>query len=299
MARQAAPANWAFECGSRQMARLAALLAGLFLAACEQKAADSNGGGEGRPSRVVSLDYCADQFVLKLADREQILALSPDATMDFSYMREAAAGLLKVRPVAEDVLTLQPDLVVRSYGGGPRAAALYARAGVPVLQVGWASTVDSEELDSIPGLIQHMADGLGQPERGRKLVAEFRARLSAIQPRADGGDTLYMTPSGVTSGPGSLVHELLLAAGLKNFQREPGWRSIPLERLAYEQPDLVAAAFFESRTNHPNAWSAMNHPVAQAQLADREVVSIHGAWTSCGGWFLVEAVEALAAGTAQ
>lgn len=280
------------------MARLAALLAGLLLAACDQEAADGSGGGE-RPSRIVSLDYCADQFVLKLADRDQILALSPDAEMDFSYMREAAGGLPKVRPFAEDVLVLQPDLVVRSYGGGPQAAAHYARAGVPVLQVGWASTVDGEELDSIPSLIQHMADGLGQSERGRALVAEFRARLAAIQPRDDGGDTLYMTPSGVTTGPGSLVHELLLAAGLTNFQRKPGWRSIPLERLAYEQPDMVAAAFFESRTNHPNAWSAMNHPVARAQLADREVVSIHGAWTSCGGWFLVEAIEALATGAAQ
>ncbi len=281
------------------MARLAALLAGLLLAACDQVAADGNAGGNERPSRIVSLDYCADQFVLKLADKEQILALSPDAEMDFSYMREAAGGLPKVRPVAEDVLVLKPDLVVRSYGGGPRAAAHYARAGVPVLQVGWATTVDSEELDSIPGLIQHMADGLGQSERGRQLVAELRARLAAIQPRANGGEALYMTPAGVTSGPGSLVHELLLAAGLKNFQREPGWRSIPLERLAYQQPDLVAAAFFESRTNHPNAWSAMNHPVARAQLADREVISIHGAWTSCGGWFLVEAVEALAAGAAR
>ena len=45
------------------------------------------------PQRIVSLDYCADQYVLKLADEEQILAISPDAVKDFSYMREAAAGV--------------------------------------------------------------------------------------------------------------------------------------------------------------------------------------------------------------
>lgn len=281
------------------MAGRAALLVGLLLASCEQQSVDKDAGGGERPSRIVSLDYCADQFVLKLADREQILALSPDAEMDFSFMRDAADGLPKVRPVAEDVLTLQPDLIVRSYGGGPNAGAHFARAGVPVLQVGWATTVDGEELDSIPSLIQHMADGMGQTERGRELVAEFRSRLAAIQPRRNGGETLYMTPAGVTTGPGSLVHELLLAAGLENFQRLPGWRSIPLERLAYEQPDLVAAAFFESRTNHPNAWSAARHPVAKSQLENLEVVSIQGAWTSCGGWFLVEAVEALAASAAK
>ncbi|MCA8893462.1 MAG: ABC transporter substrate-binding protein, partial [Hyphomonas sp.] len=71
----------------------------------------------------VSLDYCADQYVLKLADREQILAISPDGDKEFSYMHEAAEDVPTVRPVAEDVLVLKPDLVVRAYGGGPNAEA--------------------------------------------------------------------------------------------------------------------------------------------------------------------------------
>ena len=79
--------------------------------------------------RIVSLDFCADQYVLKLADREQILAVSPDAVREFSYMRETAQGLPTVRSVAEDVLILKPDLVVRSYGGGPKAGDFFERAG--------------------------------------------------------------------------------------------------------------------------------------------------------------------------
>ena len=59
-------------------------------------------------------------------------------------------------------------------------------------------------------------------------------------------------------------------------------------------PDLVAAAFFESATNHVDSWSAARHPVAQAQLRELPVVPLDGAWTSCGGWFLIDAVEALA-----
>lgn len=42
---------------------------------------------------------------------------------------------------AEDILALQPDLIVRSYGGGPNAAAFFKRAGVPVLNVGRANTL--------------------------------------------------------------------------------------------------------------------------------------------------------------
>ena len=108
------------------------------------------------PQRVVSLDYCADQFVLKLLPRASILALSPDAEREFSYMREAAAGLQQVRPVAENVLTLEPDLIVRSYGGGPRAAGFFERAGIPVLQVPFANN-----LDDVRAMILTVASGLG------------------------------------------------------------------------------------------------------------------------------------------
>jgi len=280
------------------MSRLVVLFLSLWLAACGDEPSSPQRTSD-KPMRIVSLDFCADNYVLKLADREQILAISPDAVKDFSYMRESAIGMLTVRPVAEDVLILKPDLVVRSYGGGPNAAAFFERAGVPVLQVGWASNIDDEEMGSIPFLIQNMADGLGQSERGEALVADFRARLSAIQAGYTSASALYMNPAGVTTGPGSLVHEMLVAAGLENFEKSAGWRSLPLERLAYEQPDLVAASFFETLTNHPDAWSASKHPVARAQLTEQNVIPLRGAWTACGGWFILDAIEALAGGASE
>ena len=250
----------------------------------------SNGNVEnGKPARIVSLDYCSDQFVLKFVDRSSILAVSPDATEDFSFMREAAHGVPVVRPLAEDVLILKPDLVVRSYGGGANAAEFFERAGIPVLNVGWAN-----DIDAVISNIERMAEALGEKDKGRDVAQEMRARLSAIKESKNAQSALYMTPSGVTSGPGSLIHEMIIAGGYTNFQSSPGWRSLPLERLAYEQPDIVAAAFFESRTNHPDAWSPMKHPIARKQLSQRTVVPIDGAWTACGGWFLMEAVEALA-----
>lgn len=249
-----------------------------------------------RPVRIVSLDYCADQYVLKLADREQILAVSPDAVKEFSYMRDEAVGVPTVRSVAEDVLILEPDLIVRSYGGGPNAAAFFERAGIPVLQVGWTSSIDNGKTGSIPSIIEELAAGLDQPDRGEALIASFRQRLDAIKARSVGQTALYMTQGGVTSGPGSLVHEMLRVAGYENFQAKPGWRALPLERLVYQQPDIVAAAFFETLTTGPDAWSAAKHPVAKDLLDGSHVVPLEGAWTACGGWFLMDAIEALAEG---
>ena len=276
---------------------LACLL--LPLAACDGAPDAAPKPGEFRPMRIVSLDYCADQYVLRLVEPERVRALSRDAAREFSYLRERAAGLPTVRPTAEDVLALGPDLVIRSYGGGPNAAAFYARAGVAVLDTGGADTIDE-----VMAAMARVAAGLGEPGRGAAIIADMRRRLGALRattPSATArpAPSLYMTPGGVTSGPGSLVHEMLLAAGLANFQQARGWHPIPLERLAREQPELVAYASFGAGADYHDGWSAMRHPLAQAQLRDREVVPLQGAWTACGAWFLLDAVEALARSAAR
>lgn len=246
-----------------------------------------------RAMRIVSLDYCADQYVLKLAGRERILALSPDATRDFSYMRKAARNLPKVAPRAEDVMILRPDLVVRSYGGGADAAAFFARAGVPVLQLGYAA-----DLAGVRAVLLETADALGEPQRGARLAAEMDRRIAALtraSPAASRAPTLlYATPGGVTSGPGSLVHELITAAGYRNFQSAPGWQALPLERLAYTRPDTLAMAWFGRRDYNPDQWSAARHPLMRRASAGAPV-GLEGAWTACGGWFVLDAAEAMAA----
>jgi iron complex transport system substrate-binding protein len=240
--------------------------------------------------RVVSLDYCADQYLLELLPRENILALSPDARLDFSYHRERAAGLPQVRAVAEDVIALEPALVVRSYGGGPRALYFFERAGVPVVQLPYA-----DDLDGVRQAARTIARSLGVPGRGEELVAGFDRRLAAIESQKSRPKALYVTAGGATGGPGTLADEMLGAAGLDNFESRPGWHSLPLERLAYVDPDLIVGAFFDAATQQTAYWSVMRHPVARRLLRERPAVMLPGAWTSCGAWFLADAVEALAA----
>lgn len=278
------------------MLRFIQLLVLLSAAACGAPHSATVVEGEA-PQRIISLDFCADQYVLKFVERDHILALSPDARKPFSYMREAAKGIDTVRPFVENILILEPDLVVRSYGGGPDAARLIERAGVPVLNVGWAG-----DIEGIKRVTRGMATGLGVPEKGEALVAEIDARLATIEEhvasRAARGDAipeaLYVTPSGTTSGSGSFIHEMLTIAGLDNFQKQAGWRSIPLERLAYEEPDMVATAFFDTHMASNGVWSAMRHPIARKQIADHPTVHLKGDVMSCGAWFAMDGIEALA-----
>ncbi len=282
--------------GVTGMSRWLAMVLPLALAACSLGNAATPQPVETpvRAMRIVSLDYCADQYVLKLVGRDRILALSPDATRDFSYMSAAAKGMPKVAPRAEDVLVLKPDLVVRSYGGGADAGAFFARAGVPVLQLGYA-----EDLAGVRRVLLETAEKLGERANGERIARDMdtriamlaRAKIARAAPAAP--TLLYATPGGVTSGPGSLIHELIELAGYRNFQQQPGWQPLPLERLAYEKPDRVAMAWFGRRDYNPDQWSAARHPLMRT-ASPHPAIGLEGAWTACGGWFVLDAAEAMA-----
>jgi iron complex transport system substrate-binding protein len=238
---------------------------------------------------VVSLDYCADQYVLKLLSQDRVLALSVDSTREFSYMREAARDFRKVRPVAEDVIALRPDLIVRTYGGGPNITQFFTRLDIPVLQIGYADTVDS-----IKEVINTVATQLGVPQAGAEIITDMERRIAALPKSEQVKQTLYVTPGGVTGGPGTLVDSMMTVAGVANYQTQRGWRSLPLEALVYQKPQVVATAFYGDKTSRGNFWSAARHPVIRDQLGIVNSVALRGATTACGGWFIVDAIEALA-----
>ena len=273
---------------SRVAVLVAAVLA-VLAAACGPAAPPLVPDGPAR--RIVSLDYCADQYVLGLVERSRILALSPDAGEDFSYLRAEAEGIPVIRPRAEDVLVLRPDLVVRTYGGGPRAGAFFEQAGVPVLEIEYAP-----DIAAVRAGIRRAAARLDAAARGEELIAEMDARVERARAQGSRSRALYLTPAGVSAGAGTFVDDLIAAAGLDNFDDRSGWRSIPLERLAYEAPDVYAVPSFGA-TNHRNAWTPFRHPVATERVAAGPALPIDGSTTACGGWFLADAVEAFAAGT--
>ena len=71
------------------------------------------------PSGIVSIDYCADQMLLKLVDRSRIAGVSHEVELDREFSVPRAMGLPRVRPDIESILKVNPSIVVKSYGGGP------------------------------------------------------------------------------------------------------------------------------------------------------------------------------------
>tara|TARA_R110000850_G_scaffold69526_1_gene154368 strand:- start:25647 stop:26441 length:795 start_codon:yes stop_codon:yes gene_type:complete len=240
--------------------------------------------GEVRPT-VASLDYCADQFVLGLADREQVRALSRDAGRPFSFLRERAEGLPKVRATAEDVIALQPDIVVRSWGGDQRALAFFERMGIRTVQIGYAS-----DMDGAARVTREVGAALGQDARANALVASMPDAVPAT-----GASALYITPGGVTAGKSTMVDAIMQRAGLENAATGAGWHSLPLEKLVMQPPAVALTAFFGFDDYAFDQWSSARHPALAYALKDAKVVRMTESRLTCPAWFVADEARDVAA----
>ena len=244
------------------------------------------------PRRVVSLDFCADQYVLQLADRDQIAALSTQSQAEHSYWRALAKGIPQVRDRPEAVLALAPDLVVQSYGGGPEAARLFGQTSTPVLQLGYG-----EDLDAIRQNLMMVAAALGHPKRGQDAIARLDQTLALAHRSGPPVPALYVTPGGVQAGAQTGIGLMMKYAGLVPFdQSHPGWSSLPLEKLASVSPPLTVVGFMQRGALELYPWSAARHPLIQSRLAHGASVVLPGAMSACPGSFTADAILILARG---
>jgi iron complex transport system substrate-binding protein len=244
-------------------------------------------GAANAAPRVMSADYCADQYVLALADEADIAALSRDATRDFSYLRAKAAGLPRARPDPEEAARIAPDIILRFWGGNARA---FERLGVKVATLGYAA-----DFDAVKSNIEIAARTLGHEDRGAALIHEMDRRISLLKAAgAHGVSAAYATPGGVTAGRGTFVDAIFGAAGVRNaFGEKAGWSSLPLEKVLADPPQLLITGFFASSAERHGNWAAVRHPAFQKLFARTPTVALSADVLSCPGWFALDAAEAI------
>ena len=247
------------------------------------------GPATGAPIRVFSLDQCADQYVLALSPRAAIVGLSPRVGDRDSYLRAQSAGLPRRRASPEAILAARPDVVVRYWGGDPALVRAVERRGARVVQIDEAS-----DFKGVRSNIQRVAGALHQDARGAALIQRMDAE---IPPRAAGPvkGAFYLTPGGVTAGPGTLIDAILTAAGFRNLAPGPGYRTVSIERLVLDPPDAFVLGFFDSAYLAGQHWSAGGNHVLRRLVRSRAIASLNDSLLGCPAWFAGDAVQALAA----
>jgi iron complex transport system substrate-binding protein len=153
--------------------RRAALVAlGAALAACGDRAALA---ADALP-KVASINVCADQHVLALADPEQILSISWLATDAAESLFAAEAGRYPLNyGTAEELLAFEPDVVLAGTYTSPFARSMLRRLGMRVIELEPEASVADIERN-----VRLVANAVGQAERGERLVAALQRDLREL-----------------------------------------------------------------------------------------------------------------------
>lgn len=271
----------------RVRARIASAAASLLAMAAQPVLADP-------PRRIVSLNVCTDQLVLDLVPRDRIAGLSwVAADRNVSPIADAIGGITLLRGAAEEVLALDPDLVIAGSFTTPATVDLLRRLGRRVEVVPLAT-----DLDGIRAALRQVARAVGADARGEEILSAFDARIAAVPPPGARRITaIAYQVNSLVSGQGSLLDAAMRVAGLDNGANDSslgrGGR-MELELLVANPPDLLVLAQAPD-TYRTVVAENLRHPALRRLLASRPHLVLPMPLWLCGTPRLAEAITQLAA----
>jgi iron complex transport system substrate-binding protein len=254
----------------------------------------TGGAAEPAPRRVVSIGACLDPILLALADPGQIAALSHFARDPLtSTVAEQARGFAITHESAEEVVALDPDLVLASKRSGLYARTALKARGLRVEEFDVPSSVEAslEQVRTIAALV-------GQPDRGEALVARIEAALVAAAPKP--GEprlrALVYQSGGLAAGPATLLGEMLERCGFENGAARYGlrkWGSVSLERVLADPPQVLLAG---ARAEGAPTWAdrVIDHPALESLRPRTFRAGFPQKLIYCGGPVLIETAKVLA-----
>lgn len=193
------------------------------------------------PQRIVSTNLCTDEYLFRLVPATRIAALSELAGAmhpEVSNIAGRIGSIRRIRPNAEEVLNLRPDLVLLYAGVNPRLAVQLKAAGVRVFEVPWARSL--AQVESVTRLLGQV---LGVPGRAQALLAAMNQNLAAARQLAPRPPVraLILEPNAYAPS-GTIIGALMGAAGLTNAvpalaRSRQG--TIPLEEVITARPALL------------------------------------------------------------
>lgn len=242
--------------------------------------------GEVQPAaarvRAASINLCADQYLLALAPREDIVAVTPPAA-DPARSGEAAraAGIPVDHGTAEEIVRLKPDLVLADGFSDSATVALIRRLGIPVLVL-----PSPTSFEGIIANVRLAARALDRQEDGEELIRGVGASLQA-DARAEGAKAppivAALEPGGLIEGRGTLIDQAIRLAGGASLGASlgiSGYAEIPLESLISSRTDLLIEPMIRGRA--PSlSLAALDHPAIRDRFRATPVLRIPGYLLDC------------------
>ena len=244
------------------------------------------------PRRIVSINACADEYLIALADKGQVAALTQYARdPSLSFYADRARSYPYSQGQAEAVLALRPDLVI---------ASPFRRADALALLKGRVRILDVKPAKSFADVVKQtrlVASAIGQRDRGEALIRSMTARVDAAGRRPLGGVAAHYERNGFITGPGSLMDDLMTRAGLVNLARRQGGGAIgrmSLEQIAYARPDYLILTD-DAVSGQDQGDLTLEHPALARAVPPSRRLHVPAAFTVCGGPSYPDALERLQA----
>jgi iron complex transport system substrate-binding protein len=251
----------------------------LLLGAC---ARPPGGGGGG----IVSTNPCVDSVLIRILPASRIAAIShysqdPSATslpLTVARRFHATAG------TAEEVIALNPDLVIASTYTPPATQAAYARAGLKTLLLGIPDSIAESKAQ-----VKQIADAVGAPAGGARINADID-RAVARWSRKDGEppSALLYISGDLATGGSTLLNEMMTRVGFRNAAATYGLThtgTLSAETIVTQPPAIVIAP---ERASRGTALRRRLLPTTPQAVFPRVLIN-------CGGPTIPPALERLAA----
>ncbi|WP_232725735.1 ABC transporter substrate-binding protein [Qipengyuania seohaensis] len=238
--------------------------------------------GSDRPT-IVSLNPCTDAILAEVADPRQLLAISHYSkdSRASSMEPEVAARYPSTGGTVEEILALEPDIVVASTFIAPATRAALGDLGRRVETFGSVASVEA----SIEQ-VRQLARLTGDPERGEALVASIEGAIADAGAEGRPVQAAVWQPSGIVPGEGALISDLLRRTGFASYGAARGMAQadfLSLEQVVADPPEVLLIAGSDAGQRHP----------LLSDLPQMHRESFDTSLLYCGGPTIIRATERL------
>jgi iron complex transport system substrate-binding protein len=236
------------------------------------------------PHKIVSNNPCVDAILAKIANPDQIGAVSAwshdpaSASAPLAWARRYPS----IGSDAESIIAARPSLaLIGSFGN----AAPLDRAGIKHLAFGVPTSVAENRTQ-----IRQIAKAIGRREAGQALVAAIES-ASTPAPAAGKAAIIWLS-GGFVPGKGTLQDELLARAGYGNASVAYGlkqWDVLPLETLLRNPPDIIFTPLAEGK----DRALGLRMRLLQRLKVPPKIVAFPDKLLNCGGPSIIAAMHVL------
>ena len=248
----------------------------------------------GPPRRVVSQTVGTDELLVAIAEPGQIAALSHLAR-DASFtpdVRTLAKFPCMRTGQAEDILGFHPDLVLAAAYTAPETLTILRRARITLVVLDRFETLEDLYLSA-----RRIGAALGREARAEELIAQWKARVAALDRRMQGIKPVRVLAAGLypfTAGAGTTFQDMCDHAGAINVATEKGIRGhqpTPSEKVLTWNVEVLVA---ESGQDMRKRLGSMPPYKYMDALKKGRLVEIPGPLMSATSQARLDAFECLA-----